>query len=169
MSDNIIISPEVQRFIEAMGGYFSQYGMSRVAGRLMGLTMVVAHPLTLDEMAEALGVSRASISTNIRVIESTGFVEPVTVPRDRRDYYQYSGNSWEARLRISMVQLDTLSSIAKRGLDAIKEEDTQARTYLQDFLDFCEFLIEDERNVIQRWREYRKQHQSTTEEQHNYD
>src|SRR5437660_10909350 len=94
MADAIVLSPEVQRFIEAIGGYFTQYGLPRVAGRLLGLVMVVDRPLTLDDMAAALGVSRASISTNIRLIESVGFVERVTVPKDRRDYYRCSDDPW---------------------------------------------------------------------------
>lgn len=157
MTEQPAPSPEVQRFIEAIGGYFTQYGLPRVAGRLLGLVLVVDRPLTLDDMAAALSVSRASISTNIRLIESVGFVERATVPKDRRDYYRCSSDPWDARVRSGIVQIDILAEITKRGLAAIGEGETFARTHLEDLLDFCEFLIEEERGLLQRWRAHRTQ------------
>lgn len=155
IAERLTLSPEVQRFIDGIGGYFTQYGLPRVAGRIMGLVMVADRPLTLDDMASALGVSRASISTNIRIIEAVGFVEQVNVPKDRRDYYQFSGNPWEGRLRAGIAQLHAIEPIARRGLAALQEEDELARSHIEDLLDFCEFLAEEERGTIQRWREYR--------------
>jgi biotin operon repressor len=155
MADSIAISPEVQRFIEALGGYFTQYGLPRVAGRLLGLIMVADRPLTLDDMAAALGVSRASVSTNIRLVESVGFVEQVSVPKDRRDYYQCGSDPWEARMRAGIVQLDALGAIARRGLAAITDEGMYARGHLEELADFCDFLIEEERHLIERWHAHR--------------
>jgi len=150
------LSPGVQRFIETTGSYFTQFGLSRVAGRLLGLAMVVDRPLTLDDMAAALGLSRASVSTNIRMIKAVGFVDQVTMPRDRRDYYQFSADPWEARLRSNLVSADMFGALARRGLAAIDEEqDGFARAHLEDMLDFCEFMIEEERGRLQRWRERR--------------
>jgi DNA-binding MarR family transcriptional regulator len=154
--DERTLSPGVQSFIEKIGDYFIQFGLSRVAGRLLGLAMVVDRPLTLDDMATALGVSRASVSTNIRMIKAVGFVDQVTMPRDRRDYYLFSADPWEARLRSSLVSADMFGALARRGLAVIDEEqDGFARAHLEEMLDFCEFMIEEERGRLQRWRERR--------------
>ena len=156
MIDETKLSPGVQSFIEKIGDYFTQFCLSRVAGRLLGLVMVVDRPLTLDDMAAALSVSRASVSTNIRMIKAVGFVDQVTIPRDRRDYYQFSADPWEARLRSNLVTADMFGALARRGLAAINEEqDGLARAHLDDMLDFCEFMIEEERGRLQRWRERR--------------
>jgi predicted transcriptional regulator len=157
VDEPLTISPEIHRFIEAIGGYFTQYGLARIAGRLLGLMLVVDRPLTLDDMAAALGVSRASISTNIRVLESVGFVDRVTVPRDRRDYYRCSSDPWEARIRSGVVQIDMLGAIARRGLAAIGEGDAFAHAHLEELVEFCDFLLEEERSLLQRWRAYREQ------------
>jgi predicted transcriptional regulator len=156
--DEETFSPAVQHFIETIGSYFTQFGLSRIAGRLLGLAIVVDRPLTLDDMAAALGVSRASISTNIRMITAVGFVDQVTMPRDRRDYYQFSADPWEARLRANLVTADMFGTLARRGLAAIDEEQGGfARAHLEEMLDFCEFMIEEERGRLQRWRERRAQ------------
>ncbi len=155
VDEPLTISPEIHRFIEAIGGYFTQYGLPRIAGRLLGLALVVDRPLTLDDMAAALGVSRASVSTNIRLLESVGFVDRVTIPRDRRDYYQCSSDPWEARIRSGIVQIDTLGAIARRGLAAVEEGEAYARAHLEELAEFCDFLLEEERSLLQRWRAYR--------------
>lgn len=156
LNDPIKLSPEVRRFIEAIGGFFTQFALSGISGRLLGLMMVVDRPLTLDDMAAALDVSRASVSTNIRLIKAANFVEKVTMPRDRRDYYRYSTDPWEASLRTDLMSTDALGGIARRGLAAIRvEQDGLARAHVEDLLDFCEFMIEEQRGTLQRWREHR--------------
>lgn len=148
------LSPEIQRFIDAIGEYFAQFGLSGVSGRLLGLMMVADGPLTLDDMADALAVSRASISTNIRLIKAIGFVDKVSMPRDRRDFYRCSSDPWGAVIRTDLVSTDMLASIARRGLMAIPEDASgSARTHVEDLLDFCEFMLEEERGILQRWRE----------------
>jgi DNA-binding transcriptional regulator GbsR (MarR family) len=156
MDGPLALSPDIQRFIEAFGGYFTQYGLPRIAGRLLGLVLVVEGPLTLDDMAAALDVSRASISTNVRLLESIGFMERVTVPRDRRDYYRCSADPWEARMRSSLIQLDVLRAIARRGLTATTGQDTYARARLEELTELCDFLLEEEVGMLQRWRTYRE-------------
>ena len=77
-----------ERFIEKMGMLFEADGASRTAGRLMGLLMLSAEPYSLEELAERLRVSKASVSTNARALERYGTIERVTRPGDRRDFYQ---------------------------------------------------------------------------------
>jgi DNA-binding transcriptional regulator GbsR (MarR family) len=50
--------------------------------------MLDAHRCGLDELAVELDVSRASISTNVRLLQGMGLIERITVPGDRRDYWQ---------------------------------------------------------------------------------
>jgi biotin operon repressor len=148
------LSPEIQRFIDAIGEYFAQFGLSSVSGRLLGLMTISDEPLTLDDMAGALGVSRASISTNIRLIKAIGFVDKVSMPRDRRDFYRCSSDPWGAIIRTDMVSTDMLAGIARRGLMAIPDDTSgTARMHVEDLLDFCEFMLEEERGILQRWRE----------------
>jgi biotin operon repressor len=149
------LSPGVREFVESIGGYFSQYGLPAIGGRLMGLAMVTDQPLSLDDMANALGVSRASVSNNIRMLKAIGFVEQISLPNDRRDYYRCSTDPWGAALRADIVGADTLADVARRGLLAIHDEDGLARAHIEDLLDFVDFYIEEGRGVLQRWRERR--------------
>jgi DNA-binding transcriptional regulator GbsR (MarR family) len=75
-------------FIETMGLVFESDGLPRIAGRIFGLLLVSEEARSLDDLAAELGVSKASVSTNARLLEQRGVLEQVSRPADRRDYYQ---------------------------------------------------------------------------------
>ena len=77
-----------ERFIEAMGLAHEEDRLPRIAGRLVGLLILSPDPVRFDHLAERLRVSRASISTNTRLLENMGVIQRVTRPGDRRDYFQ---------------------------------------------------------------------------------
>jgi DNA-binding transcriptional regulator GbsR (MarR family) len=73
--------------VERMGLLWEEEGLPRIAGRMIGFLLLQPDACSLDEMAESLGVSKASVSVDARRLERIGFVERVGRPGDRRDYY----------------------------------------------------------------------------------
>lgn len=76
------------RFIESMGRISKFWGFSRIMGQLYGLLYLNSEPMTLDQLAEGLMVSKGSVSINVRSLERWGMVEKVWVKADRRDFYK---------------------------------------------------------------------------------
>ena len=76
-----------QRFIEQMGVMTEDEGFPRIAGRIFGYLLLEKGERSLDEIAEALGVSRGSVSTDARRLAQMGLLERRSRPGDRRDYY----------------------------------------------------------------------------------
>ena len=70
-----------------MGLVWEQEGIPRIAGRIFGFLLLQEDPCSLDDMAAALEVSKASISTDARRLEQLQLIERVSRPGDRRDYY----------------------------------------------------------------------------------
>ncbi len=66
---------ELSQFIENMGLHYEDYGFARIAGRIIGLLLVSPRPISSEEMAEALQVSRSSISTNLRTLMLADLIE----------------------------------------------------------------------------------------------
>lgn len=79
---------EQRTFVERMGQSAETDGMSPIAGRLFALLLLSDEPCSLDDLAAALEVSKASVSTDARRLLDRGIVERVTRPGDRRDYYE---------------------------------------------------------------------------------
>ena len=87
MSSPVHDLTEGQRFIERMGLVWEHEGVPRIAGRIFGFLLLQEDACSLDDMAAALGVSKASISTDARRLEQLQLIERVSRPGDRRDYY----------------------------------------------------------------------------------
>jgi DNA-binding transcriptional regulator GbsR (MarR family) len=106
------------KFIAAIGRMSSAYGLNRLIAQLFALLYLQGKPLSLDEMAEALGVSKGNVSVNIRELENWGAVKNVWVKGSRKDYY-------EAESDLKKVFFNKVrSSIQKRNteLNAMLEE-----------------------------------------------
>jgi DNA-binding transcriptional regulator GbsR (MarR family) len=77
-----------QMFVGRMGHAAETNGLSPIAGRLFAMLLLSDAPQSLDEIAAALDVSKASVSTEARRLEERGVVERVRHAGDRRDYYE---------------------------------------------------------------------------------
>jgi DNA-binding transcriptional regulator GbsR (MarR family) len=156
MADSEHLSAEQREFIESMGVFFEYFGLPRIIGRLMGLLMLADHPLTLDDMARALLVSRASVSTNIRIALHHGYAVRVGIPGDRRDYYRFSDDVWEKRSQVTLEASNVSRAMAERGLASLGPDDVSARAHLEEMRDYCEFSIEEANTMLARWRERKR-------------
>ena len=77
-----------EKFVERMGLMTEADGLPRIAGRIFGYLLLTPGECSLDELAAALGVSRASVSNDARRLVQMGLIERRSRPGDRRDYYR---------------------------------------------------------------------------------
>jgi DNA-binding transcriptional regulator GbsR (MarR family) len=75
-------------FIERMGLALESDGLPRIAGRIFGLLLISEDARSLDDLAGELRVSKASVSTDARLLEQRGVLERISHLGDRRDYYR---------------------------------------------------------------------------------
>lgn len=75
-------------FIEQMGQIAQAEGLPRIAGRILGLLVVEGHAFNLDEMAARLEISKASASTNSRLLLTKHLVRRSTRRGSRQDFYE---------------------------------------------------------------------------------
>ena len=71
----------VEEFVERMAVTLEGHGLPRIAGRLFAFLLVNGEAVSLDELAEELQVSKASVSTNARLLEaSSAMLSSVVCP-----------------------------------------------------------------------------------------
>lgn len=107
---------DVEAFIERAGLQWQRDGLPRIAGRIFALTLISPEPCSLDEIAETLGVSKASVSNDARLLEQMGFVERVSLPGDRRDYYQITTQSLERSLETRVQRIRDFQGLMELGM-----------------------------------------------------
>lgn len=78
-----------KELIETIGRMYDKKGFQPIAGRILGLLMVMdKEQFTFDEITAELSISKSSASNVLRNLEIRGVIEYITVPGDRKRYYQ---------------------------------------------------------------------------------
>lgn len=89
ISDAYKLDEALDTFIQGAGKVSSALlGMvNKVGGQIYALLYLNDDPLSLDEIAERLHISKSNISINIRLLEDMQLVRKVWVKGSRKDYY----------------------------------------------------------------------------------
>lgn len=123
-------------FIERMGFLCEADGLPRISGRIFGLLILEAGPFTLKEISERLQVSRASVSTNARLLAKTGVIERVAVPGDRQDYYTLGEHPGARILSGVLERLEQTYQTLRSAEKHLPRERDEARRRVRSFGDF---------------------------------
>jgi DNA-binding MarR family transcriptional regulator len=102
-------------FIEQFARLLEQEGGSRIAGRIAALLLLTPDDMALDEIAERVQASKASISTNARLLEQWGMIERVSHAGDRRDFYRTRPDGAVMLLERRLEWMRRLRDAADRG------------------------------------------------------
>jgi DNA-binding transcriptional regulator GbsR (MarR family) len=81
--------------VAGLGRLAGFFGFSEVMGRLYGTLLLSPTALSLDELAEALQISKGSVSMNMRSLERWGMAEEVWVRGERKKYYSAESDFWK--------------------------------------------------------------------------
>jgi DNA-binding transcriptional regulator GbsR (MarR family) len=90
----------VHQFVEAWGAMGALWGVNRSVARVHALLMATEGPLSLDEIAERLRISKGNASMSLRELRTFGVVRQVEAPGDRRDFYVTEPDVWTMFFRI---------------------------------------------------------------------
>lgn len=76
------------RVIDSIGKNMNLYGITLSVGHLYGHIYFKEHPVTLDEMAAEIGMSKTSVSTGMRMLTDLKMVNKVWSKGSRKDLYE---------------------------------------------------------------------------------
>ncbi|HEX6575563.1 MAG TPA: MarR family transcriptional regulator [Gemmatimonadaceae bacterium] len=107
-------------------------GFPRIAGRIFGLLIIEEREVSLDDLAAALGASKASASVNTRMLEDKGLIERVSRPGDRRDYYRISADPFVCTMEQRIAKWNRVRSVMRDGLND-SSMSPAARSRLRDY------------------------------------
>lgn len=141
----------IAEFVERMGLITQADGMPRIAGRIMGLMIVHGGPFGFTDLAERLSVSRASISTNTRLLEDLGVIERTTVAGDRQDYFKLCRQPYARLLRGLVERKNRAREVVESAQGALPSDMTGAHERLAELDGFYEALVESFGRVIEAW------------------
>ncbi|WP_439109801.1 GbsR/MarR family transcriptional regulator [Lentibacter sp.] len=135
MSDKVSFEAVRSGFIEKSGLISQAEGLPRIAGRVFGLLIFDGEMVSFGDLATRLQVSRASISSSIRLLEERGLIKRMTKPGERQDFFQLAPNPYATMLegiqkRTQSTRDDIADTIASLPSDA------DAVERLKEYADF---------------------------------
>ncbi len=133
-------------FVGEMGNTFESDGFTRIGGRLFGHLLLAERPLSLDEIAAALHVSKASVSTEARRLFEKGVIERRGRPGDRRDYWEIAPDFFSSIMKLRVERwrkLNTLVGELKRRSPNPAEPVRARLRYMEDVYDYISIAVDD--------------------------
>lgn len=89
------MGPQRRELVERIGVINERFGLQPVAARVNALLLVSEKPrLTFDEIQEELQVSKSSVSNAINLLLSTGQIDYITLPGERKRYFRTNVEKW---------------------------------------------------------------------------
>ena len=138
-------------WVDAVGQEAERFGFPRIAAELKALLLLAREPMSLTEMAGRLEVSKATVSTNIRILERWKLVRRVYHRGERQNFYEIRGHMWEIETEIASTilrdELAETKALVSRSLAALDEveattpEDGQDVQFLKErFAEALEYI-----------------------------
>ena len=143
----------VQQFVERMALICEKEGMPRIAGRIFGFLLATDQTYSLDELGERLQASKASVSTNARMLEQFGMIQRVSVLGDRRDFYRVQDDPWEQMLRVAQGRWRDMVQVFAEASQRLPEPAGRERAAQAE--EFHVLLIRECDALFERWHTLR--------------
>ncbi len=152
-----MINSDKNSFIEGLGQFFETSSLPKIAGKIFAWLLICGEPgQTSAQLAEALNISKGSISTSTQILTYAGFLERVRLPGDKRYVYRIRPNIWEKFSEQGKIQFTAIRQIAEMGLKLTEGQPEESRLLLREMVDFYSFFEKEYPRLIELWHEYKE-------------
>lgn len=147
---NKALSADQHRFVELAGRMMAMWSLPPATGRLYGYLLLAAEPVSLDEIAAALDMSKSAASVAGRQLESWGMAHRIGERGSRRVRYEATA-SFEEMLRIRNRGAIAFADMFRQGATIATSE--RARERMTELADLFTAIVDEAEEFVRRWRE----------------
>ncbi len=105
---------------QQMSRTFELEGCSPLVGKIFGLLLFAPKPVSLQEIADQLGVTKAAVSVQVRALEKYSMCQKIPMRSDRKDYYYISEDFTLISMRASKQKIELITKRSEELLFALK-------------------------------------------------
>ncbi|MDF3402796.1 MULTISPECIES: GbsR/MarR family transcriptional regulator [Sulfitobacter] len=127
-------------FITRMGVVAMGEGLPRMAGQVFAMLVFEGEPIAFGALSRRLSVSRATISTSIRLLEERGLIRRVNKTGDRQDYFQLADDAYAAMTKYALAGTRHAKSEINDTIRKLPEEAEGVRQRLDTFAAFYDTI-----------------------------
>ncbi|MBU5593997.1 GbsR/MarR family transcriptional regulator [Amphibacillus sp. MSJ-3] len=157
----LLYEETIDQFIQMIAKNMGLYGITPSIGRLYGKLYFSEEPMSLDDLRDALKMSKTSMSTGVRALAEMNMVEPAFRKGVRKDLYQSEedwyqsftslfGNRWrhhtEQNIEEAAQAILVLEELAEQSTDQLLKTnialDIERLQYAQNYYRWLMKFIE---------------------------
>jgi DNA-binding transcriptional regulator GbsR (MarR family) len=119
---------QIQNWVERVASAFAQhFGLPPITGRILGWLLICDPPeQSAGEIAEAIGASRASLTTSMRLLTAGNLVRRRHRPGERTTYFRIDDDAWEKVIRQRIAGMASLREITEDALTLVGHDTARA-------------------------------------------
>lgn len=140
------LTEDMQAIVYHFGEMGSRWGFNRTVGQMLGLIVITQAPLTADEIAQHLQISRGNVSMASKELQSWQLIRVHREPGDRKDYYRANGSIWELAQQVmterSKREISPTLSLLRNQLMKAEQDEVQLSVYAESQLQEVHDLLE---------------------------
>lgn len=126
-------------------------GTPRAAALIFSLLMYTPGAWSIDELAEELKLSKASVSLNTRFLEQAALIERVFVPGERKVHFRVTTQAVEKWLERETNMLSAFLELLQAGAAKLGPAEPEVKARLDQFAGFYSFLLEHLPELVSHW------------------
>ena len=143
---------EKEEYIEKVGLFYEKYGLSKMAGRILGYLLSSETAYTsFENLRDALKASKGSISSNVNILLTQGLIIKHTRSGDRKSYYKTSISSLENILSAKIKSITEFKSLFKEANDLKEEKESESHNDIENIIAYYTFLESEIPNLKKKW------------------
>ena len=139
----------VSALVEQTGVWFSSLGVPRAAGQIFGYLLACdPEEQSAGDIAAGIGISRASVSSAAKLLQSMNALEERHSVGDRKTYYRMRRDWWIVMATAKISGFEQLADTARRTLAA---GDVPRTDGLEELVEFSDFWAREIPKLAERW------------------
>jgi DNA-binding transcriptional regulator GbsR (MarR family) len=139
-----------KELVEQIGIFFDKEGLQPIAGRILGLLMVMdKEQFTFDEIIEELQISKSSASNALKILEIRGNIEYITLPGERKRYFQIKRHN-KSRLIEELLEKMNMTKLLFSEIIELKSDKTSKNSvFYKELIKMIDITMEFMNNAKQ--------------------
>ena len=131
-----------KELVEELGRYFDKEGLQPIAGRIHALLMVMdKERFTFEEIVEELNISKSSASVALKNLEIRGDVEYVTLPGDRKRYFQIKKRKSSTLIDEFIKKTMLFKKLSQNILELKTDKNSENANFIKDIVKMIDCFI----------------------------
>ncbi len=127
-------------FIARMGVIAMGEGLPRMSGQVFAMLVFEGEAIAFGALSRRLSVSRATISTSIRLLEERGLIRRINKTGDRQDYFQLADDAYAAMTKYALAGTRHAKAEINDTISKLPEEAEGVRQRLDSFAEFYDTI-----------------------------